>query len=110
MGDDSEDGNKRDSKRDNNFNTDNMPSGPSLSLKMRIAQMWVQAPAQLIAIIVGILLFIGGIVFCLVWFLWHIPHENEEYNAGTVQPGGPGHALQIFSTGVTHFLHLRQHA
>ena len=44
------------------------PSMPSVPLKVRIAQMWVEKPAQLIAIIVGIILGILGIIFLILWF------------------------------------------
>jgi hypothetical protein len=82
-----------------------MPSMPSLTFKEKIALMWVETPGKLIAIVVAILLVIGAIIFVLVWFLYVVPHENAQTTAG-----GPGHALEFYTTGVDHFLHLRQHS
>lgn len=50
---------------------DNLPSAPdmpSVPLKVRIAQMWVESPAKLILIVVGIILLILGIIFVIIWF------------------------------------------
>lgn len=74
------------------------PSMPSVPLKVRIAQMWVEKPAQLIAIIVGIVLLILGIIFIIIWFTVIEPNQHKNNPNGT-------HALELLPGD--QFLHLR---
>ena len=53
------------------------PSMPSVPLKVRIAQMWVEQPAKLILIVVGIILLILGIIFVILWFTVFEPNRDN---------------------------------
>ena len=73
-----------------------MPSMPSVPLKVRIAQMWVEKPAQLIAIIVAIILGILGIIFVILWFTVFEPNrDNNGPNATHQQAVLPGQFLHL---------------
>ena len=85
---------------------DNLPSAPempSVPLKVRIAQMWVEQPVKLILIVVAIILVILGIIFVIIWFAVIEPNQNKA--------AGPGatHAFELIQNPGEHFLQLRSH-
>ena len=82
---------------------DNLPSAPSVPLKVKIATMYAQQPAKLILIIVAIILLILGIIFVIIWFAVIEPNQNKS--------AGPGatHAFELIQNPGEHFLQLRSH-
>jgi len=82
---------------DRDLSAPSMPSMPSVPLKVRIAQMWVESPAKLIAIIVAIVLGILGIIFLILWFTVFEPNRDNN---------GPNATHALAMTG-GQFLHLR---
>ena len=59
------------------------PDVPSVPLKVRLAQMWVEQPWKIVLIVVAIVLLILGIIFIIIWFTVIEPNQNK---------GGPGAA------------------
>ena len=53
------------------------PDMPSVPLKVRLAQMWVEQPWKIVLIVVAIVLLILGIIFIIIWFTVIEPNRDN---------------------------------
>ena len=53
------------------------PDVPSVPLKVRLAQMWVEQPWKIVLIVVAIVLLILGIIFIIIWFTVIEPNRDN---------------------------------
>ena len=53
------------------------PDVPSVPLKVRLAQMWVEQPWKIVLIVASIVLLILGIIFTILWFTVIEPNRDN---------------------------------